>query len=49
VTTSRPVAGGIVAAMHDQGSDPHTWEGRVGAARDVLWPLLLVGLDLRVH
>ena len=44
------VAGGIVAATHDYWSNLHTLRAIVSALiATVLWPLLLVGINLHVH
>ena len=44
------VAGGIVAATHHYWSNLHTGKAVVSAVlATVLWPLLLVGVDLHIH
>jgi hypothetical protein len=44
------IAGGIVAATHDYWSNLHTLRAVVSALlATLLWPLLLVGIDLHVH
>jgi len=49
-TTIYLVAGGIVAALHDYWSNLHTWKAVVSAVlATVLWPLLLVGVNLHIH
>jgi hypothetical protein len=44
------IAGGIVAATHSYWSNLHTLKA-VGSAvlATVLWPLLLVGVNLHIH
>ena len=50
LTTIYLVAGGIVAATHDHWSNLHTWKAVVSALlATVLWPLLLVGVNLHIH
>src|SRR5262245_56105584 len=45
-----PRAGGIIAATHHYWSGLHTWKAVVSAVlATVLWPLLLVGVDLHIH
>jgi hypothetical protein len=44
------VAGGIVAATHHYWSNLHTLKAIASAViATVLWPLLLVGINLHVH
>jgi hypothetical protein len=44
------VAGGIVSATHHYWSNLHTWKAVVSALLAVvLWPLLLVGINLHIH
>ena len=44
------VAGGIVAASHHYWSNLHTLKAVVSAVvATVLWPLLLVGVNLHIH
>jgi hypothetical protein len=44
------VAGGIVAATHHYWSNVHTVKTIVSALlATVLWPLLLVGINLHIH
>jgi hypothetical protein len=44
------IAGGIVAATHHYWSTLHTWRQVVSAVlATVLWPLLLVGVNLHIH
>jgi hypothetical protein len=44
------VAGGIVAATHGYWSNPHTAKAIVSAVlATLLWPLLLVGINLHIH
>jgi hypothetical protein len=44
------VAGGIVAATHEYWSHPHTAKAIVSAVlATLLWPLLLVGINLHIH
>ncbi len=44
------IAGGIVAATHDYWSNLHTLKLIVSAVlATLLWPLLLVGVDLHIH
>jgi len=44
------VAGGIVAATHHSWSNPNTLNRIISAVlATLLWPLLLVGVDLHIH
>jgi hypothetical protein len=44
------VAGGIVAATHHYWSNLHTLKAVISAIlATVLWPLLLVGVNLHIH
>ena len=44
------VAGGIVSALHHYWSSLHTIAAVVSAlAATVLWPLILLGVDLHIH
>ena len=44
------VAGGIVAATHHYWSNLHTLKAFVSAViATLLWPLLLVGINLHIH
>jgi hypothetical protein len=44
------VAGGIVAATHHYWSNVHTLKAIVSALlATLLWPLLLVGVNLHIH
>ena len=44
------VAGGIVAATHHYWSNLHTLKAIVSAVlATLLWPLLLVGVNLHIH
>jgi len=44
------IAGGIVAASHDYWSNLHTFKPVLSAVlATVLWPLILVGINLHVH
>jgi hypothetical protein len=44
------VAGGIVAATHHYWSNLHGWKTVVSALlATVLWPLLLVAVNLHIH
>jgi hypothetical protein len=44
------IAGGIVAATHSYWSNLHTLKAVVSAVlATVLWPLLLVGVNLHIH
>lgn len=44
------VAGGIVSATHHYWSNPDTVKAIVSALLAVLlWPLILVGIDLHIH
>jgi hypothetical protein len=44
------VAGGIIAATHHYWSNLHTWKPVVSAVlATILWPLLLLGINLHVH
>ncbi|HKC23010.1 MAG TPA: hypothetical protein VKB64_10915 [Gaiellaceae bacterium] len=44
------VAGGIVAATHHYWSQLHTIRQIVSAVlATVLWPLILIGVDLHIH
>ena len=44
------IAGGIVAATHRYWSTLHTLKGIASAlVATVLWPLLLVGVNLHIH
>jgi hypothetical protein len=44
------IAGGIVAATHHYWSNLHTLKAVVSAVvATLLWPLLLVGINLHVH
>lgn len=44
------VAGGIVAATHHYWSNLHTLKAIASAViATVLWPLLLIGINLHVH
>jgi hypothetical protein len=44
------VAGGIVAATHHYWSNLHTLKAIVSALlATLLWPLLLVGINLHIH
>ena len=44
------VAGGIVAATHHYWSNLHTLKAVVSAViATLLWPLLLVGINLHIH
>jgi hypothetical protein len=44
------VAGGIVAATHHYWSNLHTLKAVISAVlATVLWPLLLVGINLHIH
>ena len=44
------VAGGIVAASHNYWSNLHTLKAIVSAVlATLLWPLLLVGVNLHIH
>jgi hypothetical protein len=44
------VAGGIVAATHHYWSNVHTLKAIVSALlATLLWPLLLVGINLHIH
>lgn len=44
------VAGGIVAATHHYWSNLHTLKAVISAViATVLWPLILVGVNLHIH
>jgi hypothetical protein len=44
------IIGGIVAATHNYWSNVHTVKAIVsGVLATILWPLLLVGINLHVH
>ncbi|HEX4525729.1 MAG TPA: hypothetical protein VH108_03215 [Gaiellaceae bacterium] len=44
------IAGGIVAATHNYWSNLHTLKAIVSAVlATVLWPLILVGVNLHIH
>ena len=44
------VAGGIVAATHHYWSNLHTFKAIVSALlATVLWPLVLLGINLHIH
>ena len=44
------IAGGIVAATHEYWSNLHTLKAVISAVlATLLWPLLLLGIDLHVH
>jgi len=44
------VAGGIVAATHHYWQNLHAWKPVVSALlATVLWPLLLLGVNLHIH
>jgi hypothetical protein len=44
------VAGGIVAATHHYWSNLHTFKAVISAVlATILWPLLLVGVNLHIH
>jgi hypothetical protein len=44
------IAGGIVAATHHYWSNLHTLKAVISAVlATVLWPLLLVGVNLHIH
>jgi hypothetical protein len=44
------IIGGIVAATHHYWSHLHSWKPVVsGLLATVLWPLLLVGINLHIH
>jgi hypothetical protein len=44
------IIGGIVAATHDYWSNLHAWKPIVSAVvATLLWPLLLVGVNLHIH
>jgi hypothetical protein len=44
------VAGGIVAATHHYWSNLHTLKAVISAVlATILWPLLLVGVNLHIH
>jgi uncharacterized membrane protein HdeD (DUF308 family) len=44
------IVGGIVAATHHYWSNVHAWKGVVsGILATVLWPLILVGINLHIH
>jgi hypothetical protein len=44
------IIGGIVAATHDYWSNLHTLKAIVSAViATVLWPLILVGVNLHIH
>lgn len=44
------VVGGIVAATHHYWSNLHTFKAIVSAViATILWPLLLVGVNLHIH
>ena len=44
------IIGGIVAATHDYWSSLHTLKAIVSAViATVLWPLILVGVNLHIH
>jgi hypothetical protein len=44
------IAGGIVAATHHYWSNLHTLKAVISAViATVLWPLLLLGINLHVH
>ncbi len=44
------IAGGIVAASHHYWQNVHTWKALLSAViATVLWPLLLLGINLHVH
>jgi hypothetical protein len=44
------IAGGIVAATHQYWSNLHTLKAIVSAVlATLLWPLLLVGVNLHIH
>lgn len=44
------VAGGIVAATHHYWSQLHTFKQIISALlATVLWPLILVGINLHIH
>ena len=44
------VAGGIVAATHHYWSSLHTLKAIISAVlATILWPLLLVGVNLHIH
>jgi hypothetical protein len=45
-----PMVGGIVAATHHYWSNIHTVKAVISALlATVLWPLLLVGINLHIH
>lgn len=44
------IVGAIVAATHHYWSDLNTWRAVVSAVlATVLWPLLLLGINLHIH
>lgn len=44
------IAGGIVSASHDYWSNLHTLKAVLSALlATILWPLILVGINLHVH
>ena len=44
------IAGGIVAATHNYWQNLHTWKALVSSLlATVLWPLILLGINLHVH
>jgi hypothetical protein len=44
------IVGAIVAATHDYWSNLHTLKAVVSAVlANVLWPLILVGINLHIH
>ena len=44
------IAGGIVAATHDYWSNLHSLKAVVSAVlATVLWPLILLGINLHIH
>lgn len=44
------IIGGIVAATHHYWSNLHTWKAVVsGILSTLLWPLLLIGINLHIH
>ena len=44
------IVGGIVAATHHYWANIHGWKGALsGVLATVLWPLILLGINLHVH
>ena len=44
------VVGGIVAATHHYWSNIHTFKAVIsGILATILWPLLLIGINLHIH